>query len=97
MDRSLDPAVSPPQSQWGQPQTSQCHSPIPIFNYIEKLRIDESNSLDDDLEDINNYIVSEVGEENLVPQNEFDNNQLMVQFQQDMAAADMANKIKVCF
>ena len=84
-DRSLDPAVSPPYLQ-------TCHSPIPIFNYIEKLRIDgESNSLDDDLEDINNLIEEQVGVQNL-PQNEFDNNQLMVQFQQDMA-----NKIKVCF
>ena len=83
---SLDPAVSPPQWQ----QSSQCQSPIPIFNYIERLRLEpESNSLEDDLEDINNLIDTEVGVENL-PQNEFDNNQLMAQFQQDMA-----NKIKV--
>ena len=82
--RSLDPAISPPQWQ----QTSQCHSPIPIFNYMNKLRIDEPSTLDD-LEDINSLIDTEVGVENL-NQNEFENNQLMAQFQQDMA------KIKVC-
>jgi len=79
LDRSLDPAISPPQWQ----QTSQCHSPIPIFNYMNKLRIDEPSTLDD-LEDINSLIDTEVGVENL-NQNEFENNQLMAQFQQDMA------------
>ena len=82
--RSLDPAISPPQWQ----QTSQCHSPIPIFNCIAKLRLDEPSTLDD-LEDINSLIDTEVGVANL-NQNEFENNQLMAQFQQDMA------KIKVC-
>ena len=82
---SLDPAVSPPQWQ----QSSQCQSPIPIFNYIERLRLEDPNSLEEDLEDITNLIDTDVGLENL-PQNEFDNNQLMAQFQQDMA-----NKIKV--
>ena len=74
-----------PQQPW-----PQCHSPI--FNYIEKLRLDESNhggSLDDDLEDINNLIDTEVGVENL-RQNEFDNSQLMAQFQQQPS-----NRIKV--
>jgi hypothetical protein len=80
----LDPAISPPHWQ----QTSQCHSPIPIFNCIAKLRIDEPSTLDD-LEDINSLIDTEVGVANL-NQNEFENTQLMAQFQQDMA------KIKVC-
>ena len=80
----MDPAISPPKWQ----QTSQCHSPIPIFNYMNKLRIDEPSTLDD-LEDINSLIDTEVGVANL-NQNEFENNQLMAQFQQDMA------KIKVC-
>ena len=82
--RSLDPAISPPQWQ----ETSQCHSPIPIFNCIANLRINEPSTLDD-LEDINCLIDTEVGVANL-NQNEFENNQLMAQFQQDMA------KIKVC-
>ena len=55
---------------------------------MNKLRIDEPSTLDD-LEDINSLIDTEVGVENL-NQNEFENNQLMAQFQQDMA------KIKVC-
>ena len=80
----MDPAISPPQWQ----QTSQCHSPIPIFNCIANLNINEPSTLDD-LEDINCLIDTEVGVANL-NQNEFENNQLMAQFQQDMA------KIKVC-
>ena len=67
------------------PQWPQCHSPI--FNYIEKLRLDDLN---DDLEDINNLIDTEVGVENL-PQDEYDNSHLMAQFQH----REMTNKIKV--
>ena len=43
------------------PNYPTCQSPI--FNYIEKLRLDDS--LNDDLEDINNLIDTEVGVENL--------------------------------
>ena len=43
------------------PNYPTCQSPI--FNYIEKLRLDDS--LNDDLEDINNFIDTEVGVENL--------------------------------
>ena len=50
-----------------------------------------SLSLDDDLEDINNLIDTEVGVENL-RQNEFDNSQLMAQFHQQPS-----NRIKVRF
>merc|ERR1719414_482390 len=77
---TLEAIGSPLDSQQQQPQPwPQCHSPI--FNYIEKLRLDETNSLDDDLEDINNLIDTEVGVENLrqQQQNQFDNSHLMTE------------------
>ena len=49
------------------PNYPTCQSPI--FNYIEKLRLDDS--LNDDLEDINNLIDTEVGVENL-QQNQYE-------------------------
>ena len=51
----------------GPPNYPTCQSPI--FNYIEKLRLDDS--LNDDLEDINNLIDTEVGVENL-QQNQYE-------------------------
>lgn len=91
MALSMPPSTietSPPvQQQWHVPQRP--HSPI--FNYIEKLQI--SNSLDDDLEDINNLIDSDVGVQNLPQQNDFENCQLMAQIQQHQQ--DMNYKLKV--
>ncbi len=85
-----------PQPQWPaqQPQQPGQRCPSPIFNYIAKLQISNS-TLDDDLEDINNLIDTEVGVENLPMQNEFDNSQIMATFQ-PQTGADIANKIKVC-
>ena len=92
---TLEAIGSPLDSQQQQPQQPppwpQCHSPI--FNYIEKLRLDETNSLDDDLEDINNLIDTEVGVENL-RQNEFDNSHLMVAAHQ-FSGQQPPNRIKV--
>ncbi len=90
----LDSQQQPQQQPW-----PQCHSPI--FNYIEKLRLDEGTSLEDDLEDINNLIDTEVGVENLrQQQNQFDNSHLMTeltssshQFNQPQPSS---NRIKVC-
>ena len=86
-------AIGSPLDSQQQPQQPwpQCHSPI--FNYIEKLRLDETNSLDDDLEDINNLIDTEVGVENL-RQNEFDNSHLMVAAHQ-FTGQQPSNRIKV--
>ena len=92
---TLEAIGSPLDSQQQQPKQPppwpQCHSPI--FNYIEKLRLDETNSLDDDLEDINNLIDTEVGVENL-RQNEFDNSHLMVAAHQ-FTGQQPSNRIKV--
>ena len=89
----MSPLVfQPPQPQLtpAEPQIwpPQCQSPMPIFNYIEKLQI--SNNLDDDLEDINNLIDTEVGVNNLQPMQD-NAGHIMAQFQQQ----DMSNKIKV--
>lgn len=53
--------AGPPPANTTAPNYPTCQSPI--FNYIEKLRLDDS--LNDDLEDINNLIDTEVGVENL--------------------------------
>lgn len=48
-----------PQPQWPQNSGSTCHSPI--ANYIAKLGIEDID-INDELEDINNLIKTEVGE-----------------------------------
>ena len=96
------PLDSQQQQQQPQPQQPwpQCHSPI--FNYIEKLRLDETTSLEDDLEDINNLIDTEVGVENLrqQQQNQFDNSHLMTELagtsSHQFNPQPSSNRIKVC-
>ena len=60
-----------------------------MFNYIEKLRLDDS--LNDDLEDINNLIDTEVGVENL-QQNQYEDPNLMASFQHQQ---ETSSKVKV--
>ena len=60
--------TSPAGAAGPPPNYPTCQSPI--FNYIEKLRLDDS--LNDDLEDINNFIDTEVGVENLQQQNQYE-------------------------
>jgi hypothetical protein len=99
--------VSPPTTsqQWPQSNGTTCHSPI--FNYIENLRLDETttlNSLDDDLDDINIIIDTEVGFENL-PKREDEmqltkpSSTIMQQQHQGLhifQPVEINNKIKVC-
>ena len=78
---TLEP-LGPPTSTY-----PTCQSPI--FNHIEKLRLDDS--LNDDLEDINNLIDTEVGVENL-QQNQYEDPSLLATFQ---CQQEPSSKIKV--
>ena len=78
---TLEP-LGPPTSNY-----PTCQSPI--FNHIEKLRLDDS--LNDDLEDINNLIDTEVGVENL-QQNQYEDPSLLATFQ---CQQEPSSKIKV--